>query len=320
MRPQLDGIPFFFTPARNHDDFIPHFMGVLNRHMAQAASTENSHLVARSGVRLTQCSERGGACAEDWGGIDRGQRRRNGYECGVANDHIFSVASVTAKPRRQLVFAEMKKPVATGFTGLAVTAQTAHAHPLIGVPDIRNRIAFLRNTPHNFMSGNTRRLALCGWHLRIPQIGPAYATGLNFDENFICRWYRYRSYYHLQHARRRDLHSTKGFVHGISCETVTSRFLDCEGNEETRHHIVSRDGRNGVYGLCFTRSALQPFRPAITPPSISQMAPVTQPVLSESRKATVSAISTGVPTRPIGWKLSKLFMTSFTSSFGMKPS
>lgn len=64
----------------------------------------------------------------------------------------------------------------------------------------------------------------------------------------------------------------------------------------------------------------QVLRPAITPPSISQMAPVTQSVLSESRNATLSAISTGVPTRPIGWKLSKLFMTSFTSPFGMKPS
>ena len=68
------------------------------------------------------------------------------------------------------------------------------------------------------------------------------------------------------------------------------------------------------------RHSHQVLRPAMTPPSISQMAPVTHSVFSDSRNTTVSAISTGVPTRPIGWKLSKLFITSFTSSFGIKPS
>jgi hypothetical protein len=42
------------------------------------------------------------------------------------------------------------------------------------------------------------------------------------------------------------------------------------------------------------------LRPAITPPSTSQIAPVTQPAFSERRNATTSATSCGWPTRPIG--------------------
>ena len=45
-------------------------------------------------------------------------------------------------------------------------------------------------------------------------------------------------------------------------------------------------------------------RPAITPPSTSQTAPVTQEALSDNRKQMVSATSMGLPMRPIGWNLS----------------
>ena len=44
----------------------------------------------------------------------------------------------------------------------------------------------------------------------------------------------------------------------------------------------------------------------MTPPSISQIAPVTQLALSDSKKDIVCAISTEVPILPIGWKESKL--------------
>jgi hypothetical protein len=40
----------------------------------------------------------------------------------------------------------------------------------------------------------------------------------------------------------------------------------------------------------------------MTPPSAFHTAPVTQPASSESRNAAIAAISSGVPTRPIGWK------------------
>jgi hypothetical protein len=44
----------------------------------------------------------------------------------------------------------------------------------------------------------------------------------------------------------------------------------------------------------------------MTPPSTFQMAPVTQLVAGESRNVTVLARSRSLPTRPSGWKLSKL--------------
>jgi len=47
------------------------------------------------------------------------------------------------------------------------------------------------------------------------------------------------------------------------------------------------------------------LRPAITPPSTSQVAPVTQAAWSDSRNVMTEATSCGVPIRPIGWKLLK---------------
>ena len=52
------------------------------------------------------------------------------------------------------------------------------------------------------------------------------------------------------------------------------------------------------------------LRPAMTPPSAFQMAPVTQLVAGESRKVMVLARSQTVPTRPSGWKPSKLCRVS----------
>jgi hypothetical protein len=40
--------------------------------------------------------------------------------------------------------------------------------------------------------------------------------------------------------------------------------------------------------------------PAMTPPSTSQIAPVTQDALSDNKKQTTSATSSGLPIRPIG--------------------
>ena len=62
------------------------------------------------------------------------------------------------------------------------------------------------------------------------------------------------------------------------------------------------------------------FRPAMTPPSTSQMAPVTQLAWSESRKVTAAAMSSVVPIRPIGWKALNPASTVSTSAGGMKPS
>ena len=54
----------------------------------------------------------------------------------------------------------------------------------------------------------------------------------------------------------------------------------------------------------------------MTPPSTSQMAPVTQLVAGESRKVMVLAISRTVPVRPSGWKPSKLWRISSILSAG----
>jgi len=70
----------------------------------------------------------------------------------------------------------------------------------------------------------------------------------------------------------------------------------------------------------FGVDAIYQLRPAITPPSTSQIAPVTQLALFDSRKMTTSATSCAVPTRPIGWKLLKPCRALCTSAFGMKPS
>jgi hypothetical protein len=58
------------------------------------------------------------------------------------------------------------------------------------------------------------------------------------------------------------------------------------------------------------------LRPAVMPPSTSQMAPVTQLVAGESRKVMVLAMSRTVPVRPSGWKASKLCRVASIWSFG----
>ena len=57
-------------------------------------------------------------------------------------------------------------------------------------------------------------------------------------------------------------------------------------------------------------------RPAMTPPSTFQMAPVTQLVAGDSRKVMVLARSRVVPTRPSGWNPSKLCRVSSILSAG----
>ena len=61
------------------------------------------------------------------------------------------------------------------------------------------------------------------------------------------------------------------------------------------------------------------LRPAMTPPSVSQMAPVTQEDLEESRRtSTTEPMSPGRPTRPMGWKASNPDVTvDSMSSSGM---
>jgi hypothetical protein len=54
----------------------------------------------------------------------------------------------------------------------------------------------------------------------------------------------------------------------------------------------------------------------MTPPSTFQMAPVTQLVAGESRKVMVLARSRAVPTRPSGWKPSKLCRVCSSWSLG----
>src|ERR1700745_3424029 len=56
----------------------------------------------------------------------------------------------------------------------------------------------------------------------------------------------------------------------------------------------------------------------MTPPSTFQIAPVTQLVAGESRKVMVLARSRAVPTRPSGWKPSKLCSVSSSLSLGTK--
>src|SRR6516225_594411 len=61
------------------------------------------------------------------------------------------------------------------------------------------------------------------------------------------------------------------------------------------------------------------LRPAMTPPSTSQTAPVTQLARSESRNVMTAATSVVVPIRPIGWKSLNPARAWSTSAGGMNP-
>lgn len=54
------------------------------------------------------------------------------------------------------------------------------------------------------------------------------------------------------------------------------------------------------------------LRPAITPTSTFSTVPVIQLASSDSRKVIAAAMSSGVPTRPIGWKPLKPRTTACT--------
>jgi hypothetical protein len=58
----------------------------------------------------------------------------------------------------------------------------------------------------------------------------------------------------------------------------------------------------------------------MTPPSTFQMAPVTQLVAGEGRNVMVLARSRAVPTRPSGWRPSKLCRVCSSWSLGTKRS
>src|SRR6516164_3456911 len=92
-------------------------------------------------------------------------------------------------------------------------------------------------------------------------------------------------------------------------ERVCHRILrDCRG-------LRCPPGRR-VVGPARGRAGGGQLRPAMTPPSTFQMAPVTQLVAGDSRKVMVLARSRAVPTRPSGWKLSKLCRVSSSLSLG----
>jgi len=84
------------------------------------------------------------------------------------------------------------------------------------------------------------------------------------------------------------------------------------------------DGRHGLRTVkpvpAWQRLGGYWFRPAVTPPSTSQIAPVTQPAWSERRKVATAETSSVVPIRPIGWKALNPARTVSTSAGGMKPS
>lgn len=91
--------------------------------------------------------------------------------------------------------------------------------------------------------------------------------------------------------------------------------------------VPSTHGGEGLHGLrtvkpvqVWQRLGGYWFRPAVTPPSTSQIAPVTQPAWSERRKVTTAETSSVVPIRPIGWKALNPARTVSTSAGGMKPS
>ncbi|VFT72311.1 Uncharacterised protein [Klebsiella aerogenes] len=70
----------------------------------------------------------------------------------------------------------------------------------------------------------------------------------------------------------------------------------------------------------FARLRRAYLRTAMIPASTSQIAPVTQEALSDNRKKMVLATSSGVPTRPSGWKAFSDCIAPAMSSFAMKPS
>lgn len=91
--------------------------------------------------------------------------------------------------------------------------------------------------------------------------------------------------------------------------------------------VLGTQGGEGLYGLrtvkpvqAWQRLGGYWFRPAVTPPSTSQMAPVIQPAWSERRKVATAETSSVVPIRPIGWKSLNPARTVSTSAGGMKPS
>jgi hypothetical protein len=91
--------------------------------------------------------------------------------------------------------------------------------------------------------------------------------------------------------------------------------------------VPSTQGGDGRHGLrtvkpvpAWQRLGGYWFRPAVTPPSTSQIAPVTQPAWSERRKVATAETSSVVPIRPIGWKSLNPARTVSTSAGGMKPS
>ena len=92
----------------------------------------------------------------------------------------------------------------------------------------------------------------------------------------------------------------------------------CEKSEFTR--MIGSECRRHDIGAAPGPQVDPQLRPVITPPSTSQMAPVTQSALLDSRNTMTSATSCGVPMRPIGWKALKPCNVLATSAFGMKPS
>src|ERR1700754_1270329 len=133
----------------------------------------------------------------------------------------------------------------------------------------------------------------------------------------------------IEAAERHEHQAGEGFEiaakepHAAIGAEIPVESLSRFGNVVERFRL-SADEREVVFRASLSKarrsaSACQ-LRPDITPPSTSQIAPVTQPALSDSRNATTSATSCGVPIRPSGWKLLKPCSAPCTSAFGIKPS
>ena len=101
---------------------------------------------------------------------------------------------------------------------LAISPKTPDAHALTGVPDPGNCISFPGNVAHNFMARNAPGLPRFRYLLRILKIGTTNAAYLNFNQYVLGSWLGQRSDDHFKHARRGNLHSTKSFIHGITCD------------------------------------------------------------------------------------------------------
>lgn|SRR5271156_100132 len=97
----------------------------------------------------------------------------------------------------------------------------------------------------------------------------------------------------------------------------TERILSCDGTIvsltpkafETLLSLVRNPGTHAhegrapetnMAGYLLSGCALYQLRPAITPPSTSQITPVTQLAASVSRKSMTAPTSPGAPIRPIG--------------------